>query len=89
MKNRNYKSRSLKKIKKKTPGTDVSIHFRRRNPKGTFCGISGDILHGISRKRPGRFNTLSKTKKRPNRKFGGTYSHKVVRNRLESAIWEK
>ena len=88
MRNRNYKSRTLKRVSKKTPGNRVSIHFRRKNPKGAFCGISGNRLNGISRKRPGRFNTLSKSKKRPNRKFGGTFSHSVVKRALEKSIWQ-
>ena len=88
MTNRNYKSRSLKRVSKKTPGNRVSTHYRRKNPSGATCGISGSKLNGISRKRPGRFNTLSKTKKRPNRKYGGTYSHKVVKQRLEQSIWQ-
>lgn len=89
MTKRNYKSRSLKRVRVKTPGNRKSIHFRRRNPSNAICGISGAKLLGISRKRPGKFNQLSKSKKRPNRKYGGTYSHKVVRSALERAIWQK
>lgn len=87
MKKRNYKSRSLRRIQKKTPGNEVNIHYRRKNPKGTFCGISGQKLNGIGRNRPGIHKTLSKSKKRPNRKFGGTLSHKVVKMKLEIQIW--
>ena len=46
------------------------------------------ILNGIPKKTTTEFNKLSKSKKRPNRKYGGTFSHKVVKTQLEKAIWQ-
>lgn len=85
---RTYKSRSFRKTFKKSPAGYSKVHFRRKNPKGFFCGVSGEKLNGIPRLRTGKFNTLSKTKKRPNRKYGGTFSHSVVRKTLEASIFE-
>jgi large subunit ribosomal protein L34e len=83
-----FKSKSKQKIYKKTPGTNLNIHFRKSNPKSHHCGISGAILNGIPKKTAIRFNKLSKSKKRPNRKYGGTYSHQVVKSRLERTLWQ-
>ena len=86
---RTYKSRSFRKTFKKSPSGISKFHYRRKNPKGSFCGITGAKLNGIPKLRPGKFNNLSKTKKRPNRKYGGTFSHSVVKQRLENSIFEQ
>ena len=83
-----FKSKSKNKVFRKTPGTLLKVHLEKRNPKGQFCGISGAILNGIPKKTATEFNKLSKSKKRPNRKYGGTFSHKVVKDHLEKAIWQ-
>ena len=84
----NFNSNSKRRVFRKTPGTRLQIHLEKSNPKGHFCGISGAILNGIPKKTANEFNKLSKSKKRPNRKYGGTYSHKVVKSKLEKAIWQ-
>lgn len=83
-----FKSNSKNRSFKKTPGTNRRVHFGKSNPRGHFCGISGAILNGIPKKTATNFNKLSKSKKRPNRKYGGTYSHKVVKTQLERTIWQ-
>lgn len=83
-----FKSNSKKRVFRKTPGTNIHVHLEKNNPKGHFCGISGAILNGIPKKTASEFNKMSKSKKRPNRKFGGTYSHKIVKTSLERSIWK-
>ena len=83
-----YKSKSKRKVFTKTPGTRLNVHLGKSNPKGHFCGKSGAILNGKPKKTAVKFNKLSKSKKRPNRKYGGTYSHSVVKDTLEKAIWQ-
>ena len=83
-----FKSNSKKRVFRKTPGTNLKVHLEKSNPKGHFCGKSGAKLNGIPKKTVNEFNKLSKSKKRPNRKYGGTYSHKVVKTQLERAIWQ-
>ena len=84
----NFNSNSKNRVFKKTPGTNLHVHLTKSNPKGHFCGSSGAILNGIPKKTPNEFNKLSKSKKRPNRKYGGTFSHTVVKTQLEKAIWQ-
>ena len=83
-----FKSKSKRKVFRKTPGTNLNVHLEKSNPSGHYCGKSGAILNGIPKKSATEFNKLSKSKKRPNRKYGGTYSHKVVKTQLEKAIWQ-
>ena len=87
MKPLNYRSKSRRKVYRKSPGTHSIVHLQKKNPKGFHCGKTGDYLNGIPRMRVGKFNRLSKSKKRPNRPYGGTYSHKVVRLAVEKAVW--
>ena len=81
------RSRSNRRVHKVTPGHHNVIHYRRANSKIKRCGISGEILSGLPRIRMGTIGRLSKSKKTINRKYGGTYSAKVVRKTLKQAIW--
>ncbi len=83
-----FKSNSKRRVFRRTPGTRLNVHLEKNNPSGHYCGRSGAILNGIPKKSATEFNKLSKSKKRPNRKYGGTYSHKVVKTQLERAIWQ-
>ena len=83
-----FKSNSKRRVFKKSPGTRMNVHLEKSNPKGHYCGKSGAILNGIPKKTAIKFNKLSKSKKRPNRKYGGTFSHTVVKNTLEKRIWQ-
>ena len=68
---RSLRSRSLRRTKKKVPGGRLSLRFSRKKPKVAKCGGCGKSLSGVPRLRPAQFNKLSKTKKRPERPFGG------------------
>jgi large subunit ribosomal protein L34e len=68
---RSLRSRSLRKIRVKTPGGRVTIQFKRRNPKQSHCGKCGAVLSGVPRLRPFKMQNTAKTKKRPERPYGG------------------
>jgi len=76
---RALRSRSLRRIKVKTPGSRVVIHYRKKKPKISHCGNCGAILKGVPRARPKKMQKMSKTKKRPQRPFGGVLCTRCTR----------
>jgi large subunit ribosomal protein L34e len=59
-------SRSIKRIKKKTPGGKTVIHTRKRKPSHAKCGVCGTKLNR-KRLRPVELKKLPKVKRRPER----------------------
>ena len=68
---RSLRSRSIIKVKKRIPGNKTNVHFKRRNPSPAKCGNCGKKLNGVPRLRPKKLVKLTKTKKRPERPYGG------------------
>jgi large subunit ribosomal protein L34e len=83
-----YRSRSTRRIKKTTPGHKTRVFYKKRSPNSPICGKSKEKLHGIPRFRQKGLKSISKSKKRPNRKYGGTYSHNTVRKAIQRTLWK-
>ncbi|NUN11857.1 hypothetical protein HUU53_04410 [Candidatus Micrarchaeota archaeon] len=49
-----------------------------RKPSHAVSAISGSKLQGVPKRTVSQMKKLSKTQKRPERKFGGVLSHKIV-----------
>jgi len=79
-----HKSRTYKRVKVKTPGGEVVTHFRKRLPGKAKCGSCAKELHGVPRKRPYKMKALPKTKKRPERPYGGILCSKCMRAKIVS-----
>ena len=60
---RALRSRSLRRVKVKTPGGKVVTHYRRKTPKKAHCAECGAILPGVASKRPIKMRNMAKTKK--------------------------
>ncbi len=73
------RSRILRKIFRKVPGGRVSIHYKKRKPKAAKCGNCGAVLKGIPRELPYKMRSMAKTKKRPERPFGGVLCSRCMR----------
>jgi len=61
--------RKRKTFRKSVSGKTVL--FKRRKPSKATCGLCGTLLHGVPNRRIAELGKLSKTEKRPERKFGG------------------
>tara|TARA_Y100000310_G_scaffold345598_1_gene467052 strand:- start:2477 stop:2767 length:291 start_codon:yes stop_codon:yes gene_type:complete len=85
-----HKSRTFRRVKVKTPGGDNKIHYRKRKIGKLVCGDCGKQLHGIPSLIQSKFMDLPKTKKRPQRPFGGVLcsscSRKEVVSRLDKIL---
>ena len=73
------RSRSLRKIFRKVPGNSVRIHYKRKKPKAAKCGSCGATLIGVPRELPFKMRSMTKTRKRPERPFGGVLCSRCLR----------
>ena len=80
------RSRSLRKIFRRTPGGTTAIHFKKRKPKAAKCGNCGALLKGVPRAFPFRMRSMAKTKKRPERPYGGVLCSKCMRQEMINKI---
>ncbi len=74
-----YRSRSKRRVYVRTPGSITKIQYRARNPKLGTCPVTGQTLKGVPRASTVKMRTLAKTKKRPQRPYGGVLSSKAMR----------
>jgi large subunit ribosomal protein L34e len=74
-----YRSRSYRRIFKKTPGGKTVLRYKKKKPSKHICAECGKFLHGVPRGRPYEIRKLSKSKKRPNRPYGGNLCPECAR----------
>jgi len=63
----------MSKIRRRAPSGRIVVRERRKKPKTAKCANCGSNLHGVPRLRPVKLRKSAKTKKRPERVFGGYY----------------
>jgi len=80
------RSRSLRRVFRKVPGGRVSIHYKKRKPKAAKCGNCGAILKGVPRELPYKMRSMAKTKKRPERPYGGVLCSKCMRQEIINKV---
>ena len=80
------RSRSLRKVYRKVPGGRTSIHFKKRKPKAAKCGNCGAVLKGVPRELPFKMRSMAKTRKRPERPFGGVLCSRCMRKEMINKI---
>jgi large subunit ribosomal protein L34e len=76
--NNKHLSRTFRRIKKKL-ASKIVIHYKKRNPSVAKCGSCGKALQAVPRKQPTKMHNLAKTKKRPERPYGGVLCTKCLR----------
>ena len=77
-----YKSRSFRQVSRKVPGGKTKIHYKYKKPKKAHCAKCGALLAGVPRERPNKMKNMAKTKKRPQRPFGGVLCSKCMRKEI-------
>ena len=80
------RSRSLRKVFRKVPGGRTNIHFKKRKPRAARCGDCGAVLKGVPHELPFKMRTMAKTKKRPERPFGGILCSRCMRQQIVNKI---
>ncbi|MDD3454755.1 MAG: 50S ribosomal protein L34e, partial [Methanobacteriales archaeon] len=64
---------------KRTPGGRTVIHYKKKKPSKHVCAGCSKPLHGVPRGRPYQIRKLPKSKRRPNRPYGGYYCSECMR----------
>lgn len=80
------RSRSLRKIFTKVPGGGTNVHFKKRKHKAAKCGNCGALLKGVPRELPFKMRSMPKTKKRPERPYGGVLCSRCMRQGIISKV---
>lgn len=78
----NQRSRTLRRVNRKTPGGRTVRQFKKRKPSKPKCSKCGKILPGVPRERPYKMQRMAKTKKRPERPFGGVLCTACMRRAI-------
>jgi len=74
------RSRSLRRLQIKVPGGRTSLYYKKRKPGNAECGRCGALLKGVPRERPVKMRNMPKTKKRPERPYGGNLCSRCTRS---------
>lgn len=77
-----YRSRTLRRVFIKTPGGRTVLRYKKRKPAKAKCAVCRDFLKGTLRERPYKMMRIAKTKKRPERPFGGYLCSKCMRKEI-------
>ena len=75
----NKRSRSFRRVHRKVPGGKTSLHYKKKKPGKAKCGRCKAVLKGVARERPYKMANMPKTKKRPERPYGGVLCSKCMR----------
>jgi len=73
------RSRSRRKVQKKTPSGKTVVHYKKRKPNTHKCAICHANLHGKPRGSPVEIRKLSKSERKPERPFGGMLCSRCTR----------
>jgi large subunit ribosomal protein L34e len=79
-----FKSRTYRRIKTRLPSGTTVLHYKKRNIGKTICGKCGIELSGVARARVAELQKIAKTKKRPQRPFGGVLCTKCTRETIKA-----
>ena len=80
-----FKSRTLRRVKVRTPNGTKTV-YKHRKPSKATCGSCGEVLKGVPRGRKSEMVNMSKTEKRPERPYGGVLCSKCTRQTLKTKI---
>jgi large subunit ribosomal protein L34e len=58
------------------------MHYKKRKPDKAICAECGKVLAGVPRALPSKMRDLPKTKKRPERPYGGVLCAACTRRRI-------
>jgi len=78
------KSRSLRRVSKRTPKGTVVVHYVTRQSAKPKCSGCGKILHGVPRAHSSKLGKIAKSQRRPQRPFGGVLCSSCSRKAIIS-----
>ncbi|MFQ6135794.1 MAG: 50S ribosomal protein L34e [Candidatus Hydrothermarchaeales archaeon] len=78
------RSGSQKKSFKVTPGGKTVTHYKRKRPSPVRCAICKKPLSAVPKKTKEELKKLPKSKKRPNRPYGGNLCPSCMRKVIKA-----
>jgi len=81
------RSRSLRRVKRKTPGKTHKVHYKPKKPSIARCAICKKPLHGVPRERSSKMR-IARTKKKPTRPYGGNLCSSCMRTRFKEKLYK-
>ena len=79
-----FKSRTFRRIYRKTPGNRTVLAHELRKPAKVTCSRCATVLAGVPQLRVPQLAGLSKTQKRPERPFGGVLCSRCSRAEIKA-----
>ncbi len=77
-----HRSRTLRRVFVKTPGGETKLMYKKRKPAMGKCSSCGAVLKGVARERPVKMQNMPKSKKRPERPYGGVLCSACMRKKI-------
>ena len=77
-----YKSKTFRKVFRKTPGGKTVVQYKRRKPAKAKCASCKKVLPGTARELPCKMRNMPKTKKRPSRPYAGVLCSSCMRKKI-------
>ncbi len=81
-----HRARTWRRIKKRTPGASLTLHYEKRKAGKAKCAICATELHGVPALRPYQMGKLAKTEKRPERPYGGVICPNCLARGIREAV---
>jgi len=73
----------FRRIVRKIPGGALVIHYKKKMPSKAKCSC-GTPLSGVARNFPSKIKGLAKSKKKPERPYGGKLCPKCAREAIKA-----
>jgi len=84
-----FKSRTFRRVFKVTPGHRLVKHYELRKPAKAKCAKCSAVLPGVASERPCKMQHMPKSRKRPERPYGGVLCSKCTRALIKAEINSK
>jgi len=81
-----YRSRSKNQKKVVTPGKITKVHYKKPPPEFSKCAGCGQIIKSVPRLRGPNIRKVSKSKRHPNRIYGGYYCPNCLSTKIKAAV---
>lgn len=81
----NKRSRTLRRIFRKVP-SGTRLVYSKRKPRKAICSGCGSNLLGVLNERPYKMRTSAKSKKRPERPYGGNLCSECMREKIRENV---
>lgn len=77
-----HRSRSMRRVQRKTPGGRTKTYYRARKPKAPACAECKKTLQGIPRMSTAKSKNAPKSRKTVSRAYGGFLCAECVKKKI-------